>query len=207
MAAARDARPGPWLNKGEGRPSPGPARGNEVTPTGSFPPPLLRMVSTLDAISLWSGRMFAWLIIPMVGALVYEVFARYGFNSPTLWAYDVTYMLYGTHFMLGAAYTLARQGHIRTDFFYRLWSPRWQGTVDAFLYAFLFFPAIGFFLWDSSDFAMVSWIRGEVGISSPWSPPIYPFKTVMPVTGVLLILQGISEFVKSLHAAIRGEWP
>jgi TRAP-type mannitol/chloroaromatic compound transport system permease small subunit len=178
-----------------------------VTPIESFSPPLRRIVDTLDAISMWSGRLFAWLIIPMVGALVYEVVARYGFNSPTLWAYDMTYMLYGSHFMLGAAYTLARQGHIRTDFFYRLWSPRWQGTVDAALYAFLFFPAMSFFLWDSSDFAMVSWIRQEVGISSPWSPPIYPFKTVMPVTAVLLILQGISEFVKSLHAAIRGKWP
>lgn len=165
------------------------------------------IVPALDGISVMAGRMFAWLIIPMVLALVYEVFARYLFNAPTLWAYDVTYMLYGSHFMIGAAYTLAVQGHIRTDFFYRLWSPRWQGAVDSVLYACLFFPAIWFFFIESSDFALTSWERQELGISSPWNPPIYPFKTIMPVTAVLLILQGISEFVKSIHAVIHGEWP
>ena len=166
-----------------------------------------RIVHNIDAISTWSGKAFAWMIVPMVCALVYEVFSRYLFNSPTLWAYDITYMLYGSHFMLGAAYTLAIQGHIRTDFFYRLWSPRWQGTVDAFLYVSLFFPAIGFFLWATTDFAMVSWERQELGISSPWNPPIYPFKTVMPVMSVLLVLQGVSELIKSLHAARYGRWP
>ncbi|MCY4469242.1 MAG: TRAP transporter small permease subunit, partial [Thiotrichales bacterium] len=82
-----------------------------------------------------------------------------------------------------------------------------QGTVDSILYACLFFPAMAFFLWDSWDFALTAWIRQELGISSPWNPPIYPFKTVIPVTAALLILQGISEFIKSLHAAIKGEWP
>ena len=96
-------------------------------------------IKPLAQISIWSGKAFAWLIIPMVLCLVYEVFARYLFNAPTLWAYDMTYMLYGTHFMLGAAYTLAMQGHIRTDFFYRLWPVRWQGTLDSFLYIFSFF--------------------------------------------------------------------
>ena len=143
----------------------------------------------------------------MVGCLVYEVVARYFFESPTVWAYDMTYMLYGSHFMLGAAYTLSVQGHIRTDFFYRLWPPRWQGAVDAMLYACLFFPAMAFFLWDSWDFALTSWVRQELGISSPWNPPIYPFKTVIPVTATLLILQGVSEFIKSLHAVVKGEWP
>lgn len=162
---------------------------------------------TLDAISIWSGRLFAWLIIPMVCCLVYEVFARYLFNSPTLWAYDMTYMLYGSHFMLGSAYTLAVQGHIRTDFFYRLWPARWQGTIDAILYACLFFPGLAFFLYESTDFAVTSWVRQELGISSPWNPPIYPFKTVIPVTAALLILQGISEFIKSVYAAIYGKWP
>ena len=96
-------------------------------------------IKLLDQVSIWSGKAFAWLIIPMVICLVYEVFARYLFNAPTLWAYDMTYMLYGSHFMLGAAFTLAMQGHIRTDFFYRLWSVRWQGTVDSLLYIFSFF--------------------------------------------------------------------
>ena len=170
-------------------------------------PQLLRTIEIIDAISTWAGKLIGWLIFPMIGCLVYEVFARYLFDSPTLWAYDMTYMLFGSHFMLGTSYALARGSHIRTDFFYRLWSPRWQGTVDSILYIGLFFPGMALFLWDSTGFAYKSWIRLEFGISSPWSPAIYPFKTVMPVTAALLLLQGVSELIKSLHAAIRNEWP
>ena len=170
-------------------------------------PPLRRTVEIIDAISTWAGKLFGWLILPMIGCLVYEVFARYLFDRPTLWAYDMTYMLFGSHFMLGTAYALRRGSHIRTDFFYRLWSPRWQGTIDAVLYVCLFFPGMAYFLWDSFDFAYKSWIRLEFGISSPWSPPIYPFKTVMPVTAALLLVQGVSELIKSIHAAIHDEWP
>ena len=165
------------------------------------------VVMWLDQISIWSGKAFAWLIIPMVICLVYEVFARYLFNAPTLWAYDMTYMLYGSHFMLGAAYTLAMQGHIRTDFFYRLWPVRWQGTVDSILYICFFFPALAFWLWAGYDYAAVSWERGEVAITSPWKPPLYPFKTVMPVTTALLMLQGVAELTKSLYAVRHGKWP
>ncbi|MBL95320.1 MAG: TRAP transporter permease DctQ [Magnetovibrio sp.] len=164
-------------------------------------------IKTIDQISVLSGKVFAWLIIPMVLSLVYEVFARYLFNAPTLWAYDMTYMLYGSHFMLGAAYTLAMQGHIRTDFFYRIWSVRWQGVVDSLLYIFFFFPSIVLWFYAGFDFAATSWDRGEVGISSPWKPIIYPFKTVMPLTCILLLLQGVSELVKSLYAARYNKWP
>jgi TRAP-type mannitol/chloroaromatic compound transport system permease small subunit len=172
-----------------------------------FPERFRRVMKALDQISIWSGKTFAWLIVPMVCCLVYEVFARYLFNAPTLWAYDMTYMLYGSHFMLGAAYTLAMQGHIRTDFFYRLWPVRWQGAVDSLLYICFFFPALALWLWAGFDYAATSWERGEVAISSPWKPIIYPFKTVMPVTTVLLMLQGIAELVKSLYAARYGVWP
>ena len=165
------------------------------------------VIRTLDRISIWSGKLFAWLIVPMVLCLVYEVFARYFFNAPTLWAYDMTYMLYGTHFMMGAAYTLAVQGHIRTDFFYRLWPVRWQGTVDSLLYILFFFPALALWFWAGYDYAAISWERLEVAISSPWKPALYPFKTVMPVTTVLLMLQGVAELTKSLYAARYGEWP
>ena len=165
------------------------------------------VIKTLDEISIWSGKFFAWLIIPMVLCLVYEVFARYLFNAPTLWAYDMTYMLYGSHFMLGAAFTLAMQGHIRTDFFYRIWSVRWQGVVDSILYIFFFFPALALWFYAGLDFAATSWERGEVGISSPWKPIIYPFKAVMPITCILLSLQGVAELAKSLYAARNNQWP
>jgi TRAP-type mannitol/chloroaromatic compound transport system permease small subunit len=110
------------------------------------PPALLRVTRLIDGISLWSGRIVACLIIPMVAGLTWEVVARYLFNAPTVWAYDMTFMLYGTFFMLGSAYTLMRKGHIRTDTFYGSWPPRVQGAVDAVCYAILF-PALVVFLW------------------------------------------------------------
>ena len=178
-----------------------------MTSYDSLPPPFRRIVIVIDSISTWIGKIFCWLIIPMIGALVYEVFSRYLFNSPTVWAYDMTYMIYGTHFMLGAAFTSVRQAHVRTDFLYQNWSPRWQGIVDSTLYVFLYFPAIGLFTWAGYDFAATAWEYKEVGITGPWAPPLYPFKAVIPVTGAMLCMQGVSELIKSLHAAIKGEWP
>jgi TRAP-type mannitol/chloroaromatic compound transport system permease small subunit len=163
-------------------------------------------VRILDLISIWSGRIAAWLIVPMILALCYEVVSRYFFEAPTIWAYDITYMLYGTFFMLGAAYTLQRGGHIRTDTFYGKWSARRQGVVDSVCYLFLF-PALIAFLWVSWGFFQLSWARNEAIVTSPWMPIVYPFKFVLPLTAVLLLLQGLSEFLKSVYAAVRGEWP
>lgn len=171
------------------------------------PKALVLIVRFIDYwIGEWSGRIFAWLVIPMVGALVFEVFARYLFNAPTIWAYEITFMTYGSHFMLGAAYTLYKGKHIRTDILYQMYSVRWQGIVDASLYLFLFFPGMIFFLWAGYGEAAHSWMLGERSDASSWRPIIYPFMTVMPVTAGLLLLQGISEFLKSLDAAIRGKW-
>jgi TRAP-type mannitol/chloroaromatic compound transport system permease small subunit len=170
------------------------------------PPGPLALVRVLDLVSLWSGRLVAWLIIPMVLSLVYEVVARYLFNAPTAWAYDMTYMLYGSFFMLGAAYTLLRQGHIRTDSFYGGWSPRVQGIVDAICYLIFFFPPLIALLWVSIDFFWVSFQRGERVVSSPWMPVIYPVKFVIPLTCLLLILQGIAEFLRSVWAFRTGTW-
>ena len=167
---------------------------------------LERAVHFLDQISLWSGRLTGWLIIPMVLSLVWEVVARYFFNAPTVWAYDMTYMLYGSFFMLGAAYTLMRGGHIRTDSLYGGWSVRKQGLVDAVCYLVMFFPPVIALLYVTSDYFWISWLRGERVVSSPWMPMIYPLKFVMPVTCVLLLLQGIAEFLRSIHAISTGRW-
>lgn len=168
---------------------------------------VLRLAHGIDTLSVWSGKLFAWLILPLTFVLVFEVVARYFFSAPTAWAYDFTYMLYGAHFMLVAAFTLARQNHIRTDFIYRLLTPRAQGTIDALLYLLFFLPAIVVFLWFSFDFAWTSIMQGERSIMSPWMPVIYPLKAVLPVSAALLLLQGVSEFLKSLVAAIEGRWP
>lgn len=173
----------------------------------SPPPAFLALVRSLDGISLWSGRIVAWLIVPMVLSLVYEVVARYCFNAPTAWAYDMTFMLYGTFFMLGSAYTLLRKGHIRTDSFYGKWTPRKQGWVDAVCYLLFFFPGMIAFMVVGWDFFVVAFGRDERFVTSPWMPIAWPFKFVLPAATMLLLLQGLSEFLKSCWAAAKGEWP
>lgn len=170
------------------------------------PPGLLKTIRVLDAIGEWTGRIVAWLVLPLVLGLTYEVISRYAFNAPTVWAYDTAYMLYGSHFMLGTGYCLLKKGHIRTDIFYGKWTPRRQGWVDAVCYLLLFFPGMIFFFLASWELAYHSWTMREVSEASPWRPAIYPFKMVIPVTAILLLLQGISEFLKSTYAALRGEW-
>ena len=165
------------------------------------------IVNIIDTISEWSGKIVRWLIFPLVFGSTYEVIARYVFHSPTLWAYDMSYMLHGSLFMLGAAYCLYRKSHIRTDIFYMNWSPKTQGWVDAICYLFFFFPGIFFYFIAGVNETAHSWQMLERSESGAWRPPIYPFKTVLPVTAFLLLLQGISEFVKSLYAGIKGEWP
>lgn len=166
---------------------------------------LIKIIKVIDTINERLGTLFAWLIIPLVVSLVYEVFARYLFRAPTVWAYDMSYMLYGSLFMLGAAYTLLKKGHIRTDLLYKGWSPRWQGIVDATLY--LFFLLVLFFVlkstWQSSFY---SWTIREVAWTSAWRPPIYPFKFGAAIALSLLFVQGISELLKSLLAVFKGKW-
>lgn len=164
----------------------------------------VRLIDTY--IGEWTGRIFAWLVIPMVGSLAYEVFARYLFNAPTIWSFEVTFMLYGSHFMLGATYTLYKGKHIRTDILYMNYSVRWQGIVDGTLYLLFFFPGMYFFLTAGWDETALSWWQGERSDASAWRPILYPFKAVMPVAAGLLILQGASEFLKSAYAAVRGKW-
>lgn len=175
--------------------------------TTSLPYPRLRaVIAIIDAISIWSGKIVGWLIFPMVASLVYEVFARYLFNAPTIWAYDMTYMLYGSFFMLGAAFTLQRKGHIRTDMFYGSWSPRRQGLMDAICYVLFFFPGMIVLMVVTWDFFMVSWGQGERAVSSPWMPVVYPLKGAMFLGILLLVLQGFAEFLRSCYAVARGEW-
>jgi TRAP-type mannitol/chloroaromatic compound transport system permease small subunit len=171
---------------------------------GAPPGALVAIVGAIDGLSLWSGRVFCWLIVPLVVGLTYEVLARYVFHAPTIWAYDVAYMLYGSHFMLGAAYTLYKGGHIRTDIFYQNWSVRTRGAVDAILYLFLFFPGVALFFWMGLQEALHSWDIREVSDASPWRPIIYPFKAVIPIALALLFIQGVSEFLKSAYAALDG---
>ncbi len=162
-----------------------------------------RVLTAIDGLSTAAGWLAGWLIVPMTLAVSYEVAARYAFNAPTIWAYDTTYMLYGAQFMLAAAYTLLRGGHIRIDVFYERWSPRTRATIDAVSYVLFFFPGMLFVLYAGGVEAWHSWQIGERSDWTPWRPILYPLKAVIPLTALLLVLQGVSELIKCLRV-IRG---
>ncbi|MGQ0607026.1 MAG: TRAP transporter small permease subunit [Chloroflexota bacterium] len=165
-----------------------------------------RLVRAIEMLSTATGWFAGWLIVPMTLAVAYEVTARYAFNAPTIWAYDLTYMLFGAQFMLAASYTLLKGGHIRTDVFYEKWSPRTRATVDAVGYVLFFFPGMLFILYASAGEAWHAFLIGERSDWTPWRPVIYPLKAVIPVTAVLMLLQGVAELVKCARA-IRGPRP
>ncbi|MFY9317566.1 MAG: TRAP transporter small permease subunit [Burkholderiales bacterium] len=166
---------------------------------------LVRAIRIIDAISKWSGILVAWLVLPLIAVMSYEITVRYLLH-PTLWAYDLSYMLYGAMFMLGTAYTLSRGAHIRTDFLYQNWPVKTQAAVDAACYILLFFPGIAVFLWISSDFAWRSYLQNERSVGSAWMPVIYPLKFALPVATALLMLQGVAELLKCIYALRAGEW-
>lgn len=168
------------------------------------PPGFVTVIRIIDAFSERCGKVFAWMILPLAFGLAYEVVARYGFNAPTLWAYDLSYMLYGSHFMLGAGYALVKGAHVRTDFFYEKYSARTKGAVDATAYLVFFFPAMVMYFASSIDDAYYSWQIGELSEQTAWRPILWPFKATVPLAALLLMIQGVSEFLKSLYAAMTG---
>ena len=175
-------------------------------PAHDMPRWMARAIFLIDSFSLWVGRIVCWLTIPLVVAMIYEVTARYFFTAPTVWAYDTSRMLYGGMFVLGSAYVLSRGLHIRSDFLYRKWSVHTQGWVDTVLYVTCFFPAMIILLWVSSEWAFTSLQRGERGTDTAWMPLLGPVKSTLPVGVAFLIIQGVSELLKSLHAARKGRW-
>jgi TRAP-type mannitol/chloroaromatic compound transport system permease small subunit len=161
-----------------------------------------RVTNAIDSISIWTGKAVAWLIFPMFAVLVFEVLIR-KFYQPTIWANDVATMAYGTHFSLAAAYALSLQKHIRTDFLTQHLSLRAQLWLDIVQYLVFFLPGMAMFLWLSWEFAEESWFFREELITS-WRPPAYWYKTVIPVTAGLLLLQGLAEVLKCFRALQTG---
>jgi TRAP-type mannitol/chloroaromatic compound transport system permease small subunit len=168
---------------------------------------LQTFVRAVDSLNTWIGKAFSWLILLLTLAICYEVVARYAFRAPTNWAYDVSYMLYGTLFMMAGAYTLARNGHVRGDFLYRNWSPPSQARVDLLLYVVFYFPGIIALVYAGWSFAHMSWLFNERSSFSPDGPIIWPFKFVIPIVGVLMTLQGIAEVFRCIQCIRTGEWP
>jgi TRAP-type mannitol/chloroaromatic compound transport system permease small subunit len=165
---------------------------------------LIKAVRIIDKFTDATGTLIAWLNVPLVIAVAYEVIARYLFHAPTIWSFDITYMLYGSIFMLGSAYALHKGAHIRTDFFFEKWSTRTKGTIDSIAYLVFFFPAIFLFLVVSWDEGVYAFSIGEVSEQTPWRPILWPFKMVVPLACFLLLIQGVSETIKSIWAARTG---
>jgi TRAP-type mannitol/chloroaromatic compound transport system permease small subunit len=167
-------------------------------------PGLLAVIRAVDKFTNWSGTVFSWLSVPLVVAVAWEVTTRYVFRSPTAWAFEITYMTYGALFMLGAAYALLKGAHIRTDFFWDKFSVRKKGLIDLVSYVLFFFPSLLILLYLSLDEAVYAWQLGETSDQTPWRPLLWPFKSVVPAACLLLIIQGVSELLKSLYMVRTG---
>lgn len=168
---------------------------------------MARTITAIDRTSYFVGWLLAFLVVPIFVAMVWEIVARYAFRAPTMWAYDISRMLYGALFMLGAGYTLSRGLHIRADFLYRTLPVRAQGRIDFVLYVVFYFPGLLVLLWASSDFAWTAIEQGERGMDTAWMPVLGPIKSALPIGVALLLFQGVSEVLKSWYAATRGRWP
>ena len=165
-----------------------------------------RALLFIDRLNTLIGRTFAWCSLALVAVVCFEVFSRYLFHAPTKWAFDASYMLYGTLFMFAGAYTLSRNGHVRGDFLYRTWQPKTQAWMDLVLYILFFFPGILALCIAGTleaDRAWMTWERSN----SPATVPLAPFKTIIPIVGVLMLLQGIVEFIRCIQCIQTGKWP
>jgi TRAP-type mannitol/chloroaromatic compound transport system permease small subunit len=166
-----------------------------------------RLIRAIDQISYWSGKAFAWLIVALTFVVSIEVFKRYILNAPTAWIYDFNNMLYGTLFMICGAYTLAAGGHVRADFIYSSMRPRSQATLDLLLYVLFFIPCMLGLIYAGSGFAADSWRIGEHSTVTAEGPPVYHFKAMIPIAGVLVMLQGLAEMARCVVCLRTGVWP
>ena len=166
-----------------------------------------RFLHTIDGISTWVGKAAAWLIIALMTVVCLEVFKRYLLNAPTAWIFDLNNMLYGSLFMLAGAYTLAQNAHVRGDFIYSSMKPRTQASLDLVLYFVFFIPGIAALIYAGYDYAADSWRIAEHSTTTADGPPVYHFKTVIPIAGALILLQGIAEIVRCVVCLKTGVWP
>jgi TRAP-type mannitol/chloroaromatic compound transport system permease small subunit len=166
-----------------------------------------RFLHGIDAVSTWAGKTAAWLIILLMLVVCAEVFKRYILNAPTAWIFDAENMLYGTLFMLCGGYTLAQNAHVRGDFLYGSMRPRTQASLDLVLYIVFFLPGIAALIYAGYGYAADSWHIAEHSNVTADGPPVYHFKSVIPVAGALVMLQGIAEIARCVVCLKTGEWP
>ena len=164
-----------------------------------------RLLHTADHISTWVGKAFAWLIVVLMLLVCAEVFKRYALNAPTAWIFDANNMLYGTLFMMGGAYTLAHDGHVRGDFFYGSLKPRTQASLDLVLYFIFFLPGIAALTWAGWTYFQDSLAIHEQTFNAD-PIPVYPFKFVIPLAGAIVLMQGVSEMLRCVVCIKTGVW-
>jgi TRAP-type mannitol/chloroaromatic compound transport system permease small subunit len=166
-----------------------------------------RFVYIIDEISTWVGKAASWLMIALMTVVCIEVFKRYIMNMPTSWIFDLNNMLYGSLFMLAGAYTLAQNAHVRGDFLYSSMRPRTQAALDLVLYIVFFIPGIAALIYAGYFYAAESWHIQEHSNVTADGPPVYHFKTVIPIAGALIMLQGVAEIVRCIACLQSGKWP
>ena len=166
-----------------------------------------RLLLFVDNVSTWVGKVFSWAIVGLTLLVTWEVFSRYVLSHPHAWAFDAMIMLYGTLFMMAGAYTLSKNGHVRGDVLYGFFPPRLQAALDLALYLLFFVPGVVAFCWAGYVYAGESWAINEHSNITAEGPPIYPFKTIIPIAGIFLLIQGVVEIIRCVICLKEGDWP
>jgi TRAP-type mannitol/chloroaromatic compound transport system permease small subunit len=161
----------------------------------------------IDKLSTWVGQLFSWLIVALTALMTWEIFSRRFFDSPHAWSFDAQIQLYGILFMMAGAYTLSKSGHVRGDVLYGFFSPRVQASIDLVLYVIFFVPGVVAMVWAGWTYAGESWAIGERSTVMIDGPPVYTFKTFIPIAGALILLQGLVEITRCVLCLRTGEWP
>ena len=160
------------------------------------------VVATIERLTSGVGYLAAIIVLPLMMATVYEVFARYVLLEPTVWAFELGYSMTGAHFLLGAAITLKQQSHIRIDLIYARLPRRWQAGIDLTFYLLLYLPFLVLLSDALLDYALRAWASGERTGQSAWNPPIWPLRAIITTSFILLTLQVVAEIIKSAAIVI-----
>ncbi len=161
----------------------------------------------VDKVSTKLGHYFSWLVLALTLLITYEVFSRYVLDKPHSWAFDIMIMMYGAMFMMAGAYTLSKNGHVRGDVLYGFFPPRLQAGLDLVLYILFFFPGVFALAYAGYFYAGESWAINEISTITSDGPPIYPFKTIIPIAGGMLLIQGVVELLRCIVCLREGAWP
>ncbi len=168
---------------------------------------MIKIIHAIEGLSQWVGKAFGWCIMILTLSVSYEVFVRYVLNSPTVWSFDMMLQMYGALLLMAGPYALAQDAHVRGDVLYRLFPVRWQARLDFLLYLLFFFPGMMALFWFGWEIAQDSWRYKEVSINSPAGIQVYFFKTLIPLAGFLMMLQGVAELMRCYIAMRTGIWP